>query len=203
MNRAIEFSSDCYDYLTITARKKTLCNQLLRVEKGSLFIKLGQLEYTIEAGSSLWIPQECLTSLTILPNTTLSRLCFSVRLLDTFPFQAGQVKLDKLCEAVLDRLAQGVSAEVQADLLQVTRHEVKSLKPKLEQTELCQKVSQWRPDNRQVTKQLDVILRVREARKMALSGAKADKISQALFAGDLSLYQSLCQTLLGTSESSR
>lgn len=197
MNRAIEFSSDCYPFLTITPRKKTIYNQLLRVEAGSLFIKLGKSEYVVEEKQALWIPQDCLTSLTILPNTQVSTVAFSLRLLDQFPHQAGHVTLTPLCEAVLVRLTEVNCDNIRADLLQVVRHEVKNLSPQLLQSELGQQISDWHKDGPALDQSLDMILKVREARKMALSGAKEQQISDALFAGDNDIYHSLRRSLLG------
>ncbi|MFA0520545.1 AraC family transcriptional regulator, partial [Vibrio sp. 10N.222.55.E8] len=58
----------------------------------------------VEPGQSVWIPYDCLTSLTYFPNTQINRVDFSVRLTDTFPKQAGYITQTNLSLALLEKL---------------------------------------------------------------------------------------------------
>lgn len=197
MNHAIDFQSTSYDFVTITARKKTLHNQLFRVEDGQVLVKLGKNDYLYQAGDLFWLPCDCLTSLTILPHTKLSTIKFSVRLRDSFPTQAGRVTATPLMTALLDKISRTSNQEVNKDLLQVMRHEVACMAPALTLDTMSEKISRWTPGSNSVSGELSLVLLVREARKLKLSGKKADAICEQLFAGNHEQFQQLTQSLLG------
>ncbi|WP_240205603.1 AraC family transcriptional regulator [Vibrio sp. CyArs1] len=200
MNHAIDFQSISYDLLTITPRKKTLHNQLFRVESGKVLLKLGKNEYVFNAGDTFWLPLDCLMSLTILPTSHVSVVKFSVRLTDSFPKQAGQVNVSTLTSALLDRLLIESCVDITKDLLQVIRHDVTKLSPKLSQTQECLAVSQWKPNSETISGELALALLVREARKQRLSGIKLEAICNNLFAGNREQLQLLSQSLLGNTD---
>ncbi|MCL9774132.1 AraC family transcriptional regulator [Vibrio methylphosphonaticus] len=204
MNHAIEFQSTHYELLTITPRKKSLHNQLFRVESGKVLLKLGKNEYVYNAGDAFWLPFDCLSSLTILPGSHVNSIRLSVRLSDPFPNKAGQVSLTPLMTAVIDRLrVEWAHSEkrddLHLDLLTVVKHDLLRTHPKLSLSLESQQVSQWTPDSTDLTGELALILRVREARKMKLSGIKSDKICAALFGNNEAQFTQLYHSLLGES----
>jgi hypothetical protein len=198
MNHAIDFQSNSYDFVTTTARKKTLHNQLIRVEEGQVIVRLGKNEYLYQAGELFWLPFDCLTSLTMLPHTKLSTVKFSIRLRDKFPGQAGHVNATPLTSAILDRLITASSDVIKNDLLQVLRHEVAALSPALALDNTSENISRWTPGSNTVSGELALVLLVREARKLKLSGKKPEAICEQLFAGNQAQFQQLTQTLLGS-----
>lgn len=197
MNHAIDFQSTHYQLLTITPRKKTLHNQLFRVESGKLLLKLGKNEYVYNAGDTFWLPFDCLSSLTVLPGSVLTTIKFSVRLHDNFPLQAGSVLLSPLATAILDRLQGNDNKTYQKELLQVLRQDAVAFRPKLQQDQESQMVSQWTPHSNAMTGELALVLRLREARKLKLSGTSTELICDKLFAGDIKQLQQLSLSLLG------
>jgi hypothetical protein len=197
MNHAIDFQSTSYDFVTITARKKTLHNQLFRVEEGQVMVRLGKNEYLYQAGELFWLPFDCLTSLTILPQTKLSTLKFSIRLRDKFPSQAGRVEATPLISAILEKIIASPSDEMKNDLLQVMRHEAGALSPTLSLDSTSENISRWTPGSDKVTGELALVLLVREARKLKLSGKKPETICEQLFAGNMEQFQQLTLSLLG------
>lgn len=197
MNHAIGFQSTHYQLLTITPRKKTLHNQLFRVESGKLLLKLGKNEYVYNAGDTFWLPFDCLSSLTVLPGSVLTTIKFSVRLHDNFPLQAGSVLLSPLATAILDRLQSNDNKTYEKELLQVLRQDAVAFRPKLQQDQESQMVSQWTPHSNAMTGELALVLRLREARKLKLSGTSTEVICDKLFAGDIKQLQQLSLNLLG------
>ncbi|MDG3085238.1 hypothetical protein P7F88_03620 [Vibrio hannami] len=132
MNYAIEYTKEQSTNLVVTPRKKVLKNCLLHVHEGLVLFKLKKFEYAIEKGQSFWIPADCLTSLTIFPNSVLSKIELSVRLTDAFSSQAGYVSLGNVSGAILNKLAaKTASPEHTANLLQVVRDEIVELNPGL------------------------------------------------------------------------
>ncbi len=200
MKYAIEYSSTQYPFLTVTPRKKTIRNTLYRVNEGRVLVKLGKKEFLFSRGDTFWIPFDCLVSLTILPNTRLSRVDLSIRLADKFPHQAGFVTLPPVSDAILGQLEtrDNIQAQHLADLLQVMRHEVSKLHPKLNESSLDKAVSSWSaltPST--LDPELQVVLRLREAKKKHQSGWSTEKIVNSLFAGNKEQYMNLHQTIFG------
>ncbi len=199
MNYAIEFHDANYPFLDVTARKKTLKHSLLSVAEGLVIIKLGKHEYAIEPGQYFWIPQGCLSSLTFLPNSRVYRCDFSVRLSDDFPHQAGFVKPSMLLKALVEKLPTAEArSEIQLDLLAVVKNEVMSLSPVLSSSALSKSISQWQPGcEARISRELCLVLTLREARKMKLSGKKEAVIVDELFAGNNEEFEQLCFLVFG------
>ncbi len=199
MNYAIEFHDASYPFLNVTARKKALKHSLLSVIEGLVIIKLGKHEYAIEPGQYFWIPQGCLSSLTFLPNSRVNRCDFSVRLTDDFAHQAGFVTPSALLSALIEKLPTvKVGSDIQRDLLAVVKHEVLTLSPALSNSALSKAINQWQPGcEASISKELCLVLTLREARKMKLSGKKQAKIVDELFAGNNEEYEQLCFLVFG------
>ncbi|CAH1539502.1 cupin domain-containing protein [Vibrio harveyi] len=199
MNYAIEFHDANYPFLNVAARKKALKHSLLSVVEGLAIIKLGKHEYAIEPGQHFWIPQGCLSSLTFLPNTRVTRCDFSVRLTDAFAQQAGYVKLPVLLSALIEKLVMTKArSEHQLDLLAVVKHEVLTLKPMLTSSALTDSINKWKPGcESQIPIELCLVLTLREARKMKLSGKKQADIVAKLFNDNEEEYEQLCFLVFG------
>ncbi len=199
MNYAIEFHDASYPFLHINARKKTLKHSLLSVIEGLVIIKLGKHEYAIEPGQYFWIPQGCLSSLTFLPNSRVNRCDFSVRLNDDFAHQAGFVTPSALLSALMKRLTTvEMGSDIQLDMLAVVKHEVLTLSPTLSNSALSASINQWQPGcETSISKELFLVLTLREARKMKLSGKKQAEIVNKLFAGNNEEYEQLCFLVFG------
>ena len=199
MNYAIEFHDANYPFLNVAARKKAVKHSLLSVVEGLALIKLGKHEYAIEPGQHFWIPQGCLSALTFLPNTRVTRCAFSVRLTDEFPLQAGYVEPSSLLSALIEKLVTTKArSEHQLNLLTVVRHEVLTLKPVLTRSVLTDSINQWTPGcESRVSIELCLVLTLREARKMKLSGKKQSEIVSKLFDNNLGEYEQLCFLVFG------
>ncbi|MDK9754927.1 AraC family transcriptional regulator [Vibrio sp. D173a] len=199
MNYAIEFHDANYPFLNVAARKKALKHSLLSVVEGLAIIKLGKHEYAIEPGQHFWLPQGCLSSLTFLPNTRVTRCDFSVRLADAFAQQAGYVKPSALLSALIEKLVMTKARSGhQLDLLAVVKHEVLTLKPMLTSSALTDSINKWKPGyDSQVSIELCLVLTLREARKMKLSGKKQSDIVAKLFNNNEEEYEQLCFLVFG------
>ncbi|CAE6943082.1 hypothetical protein ACOMICROBIO_LMKGKHOH_04701 [Vibrio sp. B1FIG11] len=199
MNYAIEFHDANYPFLNVAARKKALKHSLLSVVEGLAIIKLGKHEYAIEPGQHFWIPQGCLSSLTFLPNTRVTRCDFSVRLADAFAQQAGYVKPSALLSALIEKLVMTKArSRHQLDLLAVVKHEALTLKPILTSSALTDSINKWKPGcDSQVSIELCLVLTLREARKMKLSGKKQSDIVAKLFNNNEEEYEQLCFLVFG------
>ncbi len=199
MNYAIEFHDANYPFLNVTARKKALKHSLLTVVEGLVIIKLGKQEYAIEPGQFFWIPQGCLSSLTFLPGTRVNRCDFSVRLRDDFSKQAGFIKPSTLLRALLDSLSNVTAySNIQLDMLSVVKHEVVTICPSLSTSKLSKAINQWEPGcEASISRELYLVLTLREARKMKLSGKKETEIVDDLFAGNSEEYEQLCFLVFG------
>ena len=120
MHYAISFQAELYDFLASTPRKKLLKHQLICVEQGLVLIKLGKLEYAVEAGQSFWLPFDTLASITYTPATLVRDVQISSRVTLPLAKQGGYVELNELMLALLNRLVTLASnREAQLDLLAV------------------------------------------------------------------------------------
>jgi hypothetical protein len=199
MNYAIEFHDANYPFLNVTARKKALKHSLLTVVEGLAIIKLGKREYAIEPGQYFWIPQGCLSSLTFLPNTRVRRCDFSIRLAEGFSQQAGYIKPSVLLKALMDKLPSvEARSDIQLNLLAVVKHEVLTISATLSSSALSKAINQWQPGcDASISIELCLVLTLREARKMKLSGKKQAEIVAELFAGNSEEYEQLCFLVFG------
>ncbi|MCG9750305.1 AraC family transcriptional regulator [Vibrio brasiliensis] len=199
MHYAISYQTDRYDFLVSTSRKKLLKHQLICVEQGLVLVKLGKLEYTVEAGEAFWLPFDVLTSVTFTPATLVRSVQVSSRVTLSLPKQGGYVELNELSSAILNRLATlADNRDAQVDLLAVLRHELTSLKPLLKESKFTKAVNQWQAKQpSQLPNELQLVLTVREASKQMKSGKKREDVVATLFDGNESLLSGLEQAILG------
>ncbi|EGA65448.1 hypothetical protein [Vibrio brasiliensis] len=199
MHYAISYQTDLYDFLVSTSRKKLLKHQLICVEQGLVLVKLGKLEYTVEAGEAFWLPFDVLTSVTFTPATLVRSVQVSSRVTLSLPKQGGYVELNELSSAILNRLATlADNRDAQVDLLAVLRHELTSLKPLLKENKFTKAVNQWQAKQpSQLPNELQLVLTVREASKQMKSGKKREDVVATLFDGNESLLSGLEQAILG------
>ncbi|MFL9801804.1 AraC family transcriptional regulator [Vibrio cyclitrophicus] len=206
MNFAIEYTSAYFSHLVITPRKKVLKHSLVSVQSGLVLIKLGKQEYAVEPGQSIWIPYDCLTSLTYFPNTQINRVDFSVRLTDSFPRQAGYITQTNLSSALLEKLeitkarASNANNTEQAfkDMLSVLKQEVLAFKPLLCESALSQRFNQWNIDDSNLPQEHTLVMVMREAKKRMQSGQKRALVIDDLFSGkEEEEFEQLCMLVFG------
>ncbi|MEZ9442212.1 AraC family transcriptional regulator [Vibrio sp. 10N.222.54.F12] len=205
MNFAIEYTSAYFSHLVITPRKKVLKHSLVSVQSGLGLIKLGKQEYAVEPGQSVWVPYDCLTSLTYFPNTQINRVDFSVRLTDSFPRQAGYVTQTNLSSALLEKLEVTKSRSVKTnnteqafkDMLTVLKQEVLAFKPLLCESALSQRFNQWNVDDSNLPQEHTLVMVMREAKKRMQSGQKRTLVIDDLFSGKEEEFEQLCMLVFG------
>ncbi|WP_122046189.1 AraC family transcriptional regulator [Vibrio atlanticus] len=205
MNFAIEYTSAYFSHLVITPRKKVLKHSLVSVQSGLVLIKLGKQEYAVEPGQSVWVPYDCLTSLTYFPNTQVDRVDFSVRLTDSFPRQAGYVTQTNLSSALLEKLEVTKSRSLKTknteqafkDMLSVLKQEVLSFKPLLCESALSQRFNQWNVDDSNLPQEHTLVMVMREAKKRMQSGQKRTLVIDDLFSGKEEEFEQLCMLVFG------
>ncbi len=198
MNFAIEHISAHFSHLVITPRKKVLKHSLVSVRSGLVLVKLGKQEYAVEKNQSIWIPFDCLTSLTYFPNTEIEQVDFSVRLSDAFPQQAGYIEHTALSKAVLDKLSSDkLSEEHQKNLLSVFKQESLAFKPTLSSSSLTEKVNMWSSEEPTLNQEQTLVMMMREAKKRMQSGQKKPKVIDDLFAGKSEEFDLLSVLVFG------
>ncbi|WP_046223147.1 hypothetical protein [Vibrio sp. ECSMB14106] len=205
MNFAIEYTSAYFSHLVITPRKKVLKHSLVSVQSGLVLIKLGKQEYAVEPGQSIWIPYDCLTSLTYFPNTQINRVDFSIRLTDSFPRQAGYITQTNLSLALLEKLELTKSHSSSAnntdqackDMLSVLKQEVLSFKPLLYESALSLRFNQWSIDDSNLPQEHTLVMVMREAKKRMQSGQKRSLVIDDLFSGKEEEFEQLCMLVFG------
>lgn len=199
MNYSLQFNHSQYANLVITPRKRSLKHRLLRVNSGLVLIRIKQSEYALEKGDTFWIPFDCLTAYTLFPGSDLVSVDFSARLSDPFPAQAGYVELAPVSRAILDKLSEVACAEAhQNSMLQVVRQEVCELNSELRLTELSAQFSNWSPTAPSgLDADIQLALKMREARKLLLSGTKRPDVVDRLFSGSEEEFDRLSELLLG------
>lgn len=205
MNFAIEYTSAYFSHLVITPRKKVLKHSLVSVQSGLVLIKLGKQEYAVESGQSIWIPYDCLTSLTYFPNTQINRVDFSVRLTDSFPRQAGYITQTNLSLALLNKLALTKTRAKNAnntdqafkDMLSVLKQEILAFKPLLFESALSLRFNQWNIDHSNLQQEHTLVMVMREAKKRMQSGQKRALVIEDLFSGKEEEFEQLCMLVFG------
>lgn len=199
MHYAISYQNEHHEFLACSPRRKSIKHCLLRVEKGLVLVRLGKMEYAIEEGQSFWLPFDTLSALTLVPNTLIDRIEVSSRVSTFMPKQGGYVELNELVTAILNRLrCIGDKRELQQELLVVLRSELANLKPKIRETSFTQRISAWSANKPStLPSELQLVLKIREARKQMLSGKKRDHVLTTLFNGDAELYNNLEKIILG------
>ena len=168
-------------------------------------IKLGKQEYAVEPGQSIWVPYDCLTSLTYFPNTQVNSVDFSVRLTDSFPRQAGYITQTNLSLALLEKLeftkarATNANNTEQAfkEMLSVLKQEVLAFKPLLCESALSQRFNQWNIDDSNLPQEHTLVMVMREAKKRMQSGQKRTLVIDDLFSGKEEEFEQLCMLVFG------
>ncbi|MCL9780616.1 AraC family transcriptional regulator [Vibrio sp. S4M6] len=200
MHYAIQHQLQSFEFLTTTPRKKVLKHSLIRVESGLVLLRLGKKEYAVEPGQSIWIPFDCLSSLSFFPQSVTQRIDFSCRLKALFPQNAGYVTESELSRAIFKRLADKKIEQAQLEhLLQVLKHEILAYDPKLTLSALSEHITNWSPSQQgPIPKPFQLVLKVREARKRLLSGANQQSVINDLFDGNKDDFTTLNTLILGT-----
>ena len=108
--------------------------------------------------------------------------------------------LNGLATAILERLSdEKRSPQADSELLAVLKTEITRLKPKLCQSLLTQKINNWNINGVSSTlsgeQQLE--LKVREARKMLLSGKKRPQVAEMMFNGNEQTLAQMERIVLG------
>lgn len=198
MINAITFESETRSALFYTARKKKNHYELVSVESGAMLIRLGQWEYLVKAGEMFWLPFDSLLSETVTPNSTISRVCFSVRTRENLPHQGGYLPATPLLNAALSKLqTQTVKAMAQQRLLMVIQDEILEASPHTVLSEESQAITRYVASlveqnelgTTGLSADMMMLLKVREADKLKKSGLKMDAIAEKLFDGNTPLLQ--------------
>lgn len=199
MHHAIDFQSQLNEFLVCTPRKKSLKHQLIKVTQGLMLVKLGKLEYAVEAGQWFWLPFDTLISLTYTPNTHVQTVAVSCRVRGHFQRQAGYIQANELLSALICRLESLIERrDEQLILLNVVQQELASIKPELTESRYTKQIKQWQSDKAStLSNELKLVLRMREANKQMQSGKKRAVVVASLFDGDETLFSNLERTLLG------
>lgn len=187
---------------------------LLLVQQGMALVRMGKHEHIILPNSAFWTPFDCLSSVTLLPNTKTVTVNFSIRLQDALSNQGGFVELSPLALALVEKLKSTYNDESrisqQNNLLQVLKDEVLEIQPTLETTSQAETLTQWvkaintkqrEPELKisgQSPAELKMALRIREAVKLRKSGRKEEFIIEQLFNGNKAAYQQSCFAVLGS-----
>lgn len=201
MHYSISLQTTEFDFLSITPRKKLLKHSLLRVEDGLALVRLGKNEFVVEPGKVLWLPFDCLTSITYFPQTKASIVEVSSRVAMPMPKQAGFVKLNELASALLNRLITlNAPHEAKLDLYRVLLAELTTLQPSLKHSKLGNAIAEWKPNQKsELPKELQLALTVREARRRLLSGGKQQTVVDELFGGDDASFALMLESICGQS----
>ena len=200
MHYAISHQSLRQEFLLSTPRRKLLKHTLLYVRSGLVLAKLGKQEYAIEKGEAFWLPFDALCSLTYFPGSDIQVIELSSRVTSPLPKQGGFAQLEELVLAILNRLSQNTANnEAQQAILTVLRHELATLKTKLYESTLTRHINQWKwdSDKSALSNEQQLVLKIREANKMMLSGQKREQVIGKLFGGDDATFSQLEALLLG------
>ncbi|PMG81788.1 hypothetical protein BCU83_08550 [Vibrio breoganii] len=198
MHYAIQFEDKQFEYLSLTSRKPTLKHQLIHVIEGLVSVRLGKIEYAIAAGDTFWLPANCLSALSYFPNSRCKVVEASQRLSKPFPHQAGYVKPNTLVLSLLEKLSEVSSlSEHQQVLLTALQYELLEMHPNLQTTALSHKLSQWDSAGKDLSAEYQMVMRIKEAEKLRLSGKKDAAIAEALFAGNEQGYKMARIAVLG------
>lgn len=216
MKQSIEFSCISHPFLTMSPRRNANQYSLLLVQQGMALVRMGKHEHIILPNSAFWTPFDCLSSVTLLPNTKTITVDFSIRLQDPLNNQGGFVELSPLTLALINKLEDTVHDKTliskQNNLLQVLKDEILEIQPVLTTTSQAENLTQWikaintkqrEPELKilgQSSAELKVALRVREAVKLRKSGRKEEFVVEQLFNGNLTAYQQSCFAVLGSTK---
>lgn len=200
MKSAITFHSKTYEQLFYTARKKKNYYELVYVNTGTALIRLGKWEYVVSAGEFFWLPFDSLTSITIVPNSQIAHIAFSIRTREDLPTQGGFVSQTSLLNALIEKLftaslneqqEQRLLAVIQDELLLATFHTNVS-KESMQVNNYISVLSDQKTTNESnvISAEMALMLKVREADKMRKSGAKDVMIAKRYFSDDIQAMNS-------------
>ncbi len=164
-------------------------------------VRLGKQEYAFGKGDTFWLPAGCLAALSYFPSTQVQTIEVSQRVSDVFPHQAGYIQLTTLLQGLISKLSKVPADSEQAKaLLAVIQYELTELKPKLNLTPLSNKLANWQLDSSKIKAETVLVLKVREAEKMRLSGKKVEQIAQKWFDNNDEAYRAISVAVLGNKE---
>ncbi|MDV7103434.1 AraC family ligand binding domain-containing protein [Vibrio sp. TH_r3] len=196
MNYSIQFEFVNTPYLSISARKKTLKHQLYCVFDGIVLFKIGKHEYAVGPGQYFWIPANCLVSITSLPMAKYSKVELSQRLIAPFVTIPGYVSEKPIIKNALDLLRDiDLDLDYRNVLLQVIKYELLHIEPKLTITKLSQEMTLG---GAKISKENNMALKLREARKSILSGKNKTTVAKEIFSMNSEEFDQFCQIILGT-----
>ena len=205
MKNAITFQSETHSHLLYTARKKKNQYELISVQTGVVLIRLGKWEYQVLPGELFWLPFDALTSMTVVPNSTVSTVAFSIRTRESLPTQGGYVSTTSLLISGLQKLqSKGMNEASEQRLLHVLQDELLDVAIHTDLSETSKEINSYLSllVNEKETKscrldpELMMALKVREADKMRKSGKKSEAIALRYFSGDVNLLNQACSLLL-------
>jgi hypothetical protein len=145
-------------------------------------------------GESFWLPFDALSAMTVVPNSTISCIQFSIRTRESLPHQGGYVEMTPLLIAGLDKLHSPTISEqaqqrllsvMQDELLEASLHTDLSEESKSINTYLSALTENKTTSGYSVSPDMMMTLKVREADKMRKSGAKNDMIAARYFSGNI------------------
>ncbi|WP_156684068.1 MULTISPECIES: cupin domain-containing protein [unclassified Vibrio] len=198
MHYAIQFKDQQFDYLSTTSRKPTLKHQLIYLVDGLVTVRLGKNEYALGKGDVFWVPANCLSALSYFPNTHCKVIEASQRLTQPFANKAGYVKVSSLMNILFEKLSHVSDlSEHQQILLSAMQYELLDIQPNLQITSLSRKLSQWETSSKELSIEYQMVMRVKEAEKLRLSGIKESEIAKKLFSGSEPSYQATKRAILG------
>ena len=204
MKNAITFHSETHSHLFYTARKKKNHYEFISVLTGAALIRLGKWEYLVLPGEAFWLPFDALSSITIVPNSSISTIKFSVRTRELLQAHGGYVEMTSLLVAGLEKLQSNNLTELaEQRLLQVMQDELLTASLHIELSVESKNINSYLSSltdakdtvDSQVSPDMMMALKVREADKMRKSGAKDVMIAQRYFSGNIQLLQQVFSLL--------
>ncbi len=204
MKNAITFQSETHSHLLYTARKKKNHYELISVQTGAVLVRLGKWEYLVMPGESFWLPFDALSAMTVVPNSTISCVQFSIRTRESLPHQGGYVGMTPLLVAGLNKLQSLTMSEqaqqrllsvIQDELLEASLHTDLSEESKSINAYLSALTENKTTTGYSVSPDMMMVLKVREADKMRKSGVKNDMIAARYFSGNVDFLLQVCSIL--------
>lgn len=204
MKNAITFHSETHPHLFYTARKKKNHYEFVSVLTGAALIRLGKWEYLVLPGEAFWLPFDALSSITVVPNSSISTIKFSVRTRELLPTNGGYVEISPLLFAGIQKLQSSNLTEhaeqrllqvMQDELLTASLHTELSVESKSINSYLASLTDAKDTADSQVSPDMMMALKVREADKMRKSGAKDEMIAKRYFSGNVPLLQQMFSLL--------
>ncbi len=115
-----------------TKRKRNPKAQLITVNSGTIEINIGKNQTTLSEAESLWLPHECLFSISCIEPAELTILHFSIRVTRTMPSSAYKINDSILLSALIAEVSTMTVGEWQGQygrLMQVILDQLHKLVP--------------------------------------------------------------------------